>query len=113
MVNFEKTVLFMNEENKKEELQKKLEEFYKNLEQKLEKDQEWPALYMFKFIIPNDLHKLALVEKLFDKETASMYTNESKTGKYISITAKEMMLSPKDVIKKYKKAGEIEGIIML
>jgi len=98
---------FMDEQNKK------IEEFYKNLEEKLNSTDEWPTLYMFKFIIPNDLHKLALVEKLFDKETASMYTNESKTGKYISVTAKEMMLTPKDVIKKYKNASKIEGIIML
>jgi hypothetical protein len=96
-----------------DEQNKKIEEFYKNLEEKLANTNEWPTLYMFKFIIPNDLHKLALVEKLFDKETASMYTNESKTGKYISITAKEMMLTPKDVIKKYKNAAKIDGIIML
>ncbi len=95
-----------------DEQSKKQEAFYKNLEQKLSADCEWPALYMFKFIIPNDLHKLALVESLFGDE-ASLYTNESKTGKYISITAKEMMLSPKEVIECYKKAGEIEGIIML
>jgi hypothetical protein len=40
-------------------------------------------------------------------------TPSSKTGKYISITAKEMMLTPKDVIKKYKNAAKIDGIIML
>jgi hypothetical protein len=50
-----------------DEQNKKIEEFYKNLEEKLANTNEWPTLYMFKFIIPNDLHKLALVEKLFDK----------------------------------------------
>lgn len=87
-------------------------EFYKNLEIKLNEQHSWPGVYMFKFIIPADNHKLALVEALFGSE-AIVTTRQSSSNKFISITAKEMMISSKEVIKVYRKAAEIEGIISL
>ena len=72
----------------------------------------WPSVYMFKFIIPADNHKLALVEALFGKE-AEVLTRQSKTNKFISITAKEMMITPDEIIAVYKRAEKIEGIISL
>ena len=88
------------------------EEFYKNLKSKLEKQFEWPHLYLFKFIIPADNHKLALVEALFGEE-AELSTRQSSSNKFISISAKEIMMSAEEIITIYKKAGEIEGIIAL
>jgi uncharacterized protein len=88
------------------------EDFYVNLTQKLEQHGSWPQPYLFKFIIPADNHKLAQVEALFGAE-AQVTTRQSKTNKYISISAKEVMISPDDVIKVYKKAGAIEGIMSL
>lgn len=88
------------------------EDFYVSLKQKLEEQHSFPALYLFKFIIPADNHKLALVEALFGPE-AQVTTNQSRTNKYISISAKEIMLSADSIITIYKEAEKIEGIVSL
>lgn len=88
------------------------EEFFNSLEKKLNESVEWPSVYMFKFIVPSDNRKIAMVEALFSPET-EIKTKESRGGKYISITGKVVMLSAFEVIKKYKKAAEIEGLIAL
>ena len=73
-------------------------DFYKSLREKLEDQSEFPSVYMFKFIIPADNHKLAIVEALFGDD-AIITTRQSKTNKFISITAKEMMISSDQIIK--------------
>ena len=88
------------------------EDFYKNLQKKLVEQFDWPHLYLFKFIIPADNNKFALVEALFGAE-AIVTTRQSKNNKYISITAKEIMMTPEEIILIYKKAALIEGIISL
>lgn len=88
------------------------EEVYDSLKKKLEEQFTWPQVYMFKFIIPADNKKLAMVESLFGNE-AILVNRQSKNNKFISITAKEMMLSPTEIIAIYKKAEKIEGIISL
>lgn len=73
---------------------------------------EWPNVYFFKFIVPNESENVALVTALFD-ESSEIVMHPSKTGKYISISAKEMMLDVDSIILKYKKASLIKGIISL
>lgn len=84
---------------------------YKGLDEKLH-SLRWPNLYMFKFIVPNDNHKLAQCEALFGPD-AQVSINKSRTGKYLSITGKEVMTSAEEVMKKYRKSSEIEGLIAL
>ncbi len=88
------------------------EEFYAGLKEKLDLQHSWPSVYMFKFIIPSDNKKLAQVESLFG-EQAQLTTRQSSSNKFISITAKEMMMSADEIIKDYKKAEKVEGIIQL
>lgn len=88
------------------------EAFLKSLGDKLDQTTEWPTVYMFKFIVPADNRKLAMVEALFSN-TAQVTTRESRNGKYISITGKVVMLNALEVIEKYRKASEIEDIIAL
>jgi len=78
----------------------------------LEKNFSWPSVYMFKLIIPADNRIFAMVKNLFPEE-ARFFTRNSKSGKYIIITVKELMLNPEEVIARYREALEIEGIIML
>lgn len=85
---------------------------FDGLLEKLQQQDGWPMVYLFKFIIPNDNQKLALTERLFGAE-AQVSINKSRTGKYLSVSAKEMMLNPKEVIERYQKASEIEGLIAL
>jgi len=88
------------------------EDFYAGLRSKLEAQFDWPQLYLFKFIIPSDNKKLALVEALFG-ENAQVSIRQSKSNKFTSISAKEVMISPDEVIAIYKKAEAIEGIMSL
>lgn len=89
------------------------EEKYKKLEAQLADHQEWPAVYMFKFIIPADNKKLSQVENLFDTQEAEVTVRQSRKGNFLSITAKELMLSPQKVIERYRMAEGIEGLMSL
>lgn len=89
-----------------------MEEKWKALEEKLA-DEKWPQIYMYKFIVPADNKRIAQVEKLFNTREAEVSMRTSKKGNFVSITAKEMMLSPDKVIARYKEAAKIEGVISL
>lgn len=74
--------------------------------------QEWPSVYLFKFIVENTPEKLAMATALFDG-TAEITLHTSSSKKYISISAKEAMIDVESVIAKYEKAAAIQGIISL
>jgi putative lipoic acid-binding regulatory protein len=85
---------------------------YIAFKQKLEQENSFPTVYMFKFIVEADNKKIALVENLFN-EDAHITTKESAGGKYFSITSKQVVLNADEIIELYKKAAEIEGLIGL
>ena len=87
-------------------------EQYDKLRDLLNKSENWPQVYMFKFIVPADNHKIALIESKFSDE-AIINHKESSNGKYFSITVKEVMLSADSIIDKYKEMKGIEGLITL
>lgn len=83
------------------------------LKKKLEESiSSFPTVYMFKFIIKADSKTMALVEVLFDND-AEIHHKESSTGKYISITIKQVVMSVDEIISFYEKAAKIEGVISL
>lgn len=84
---------------------------FDGLKEKLEL-QDWPELYMYKFIFKGDNRKLALIEKEFDSD-AQIDLKTSSTGKYISITVKVMANSADEIIQTYKTISQIEGVLML
>lgn len=90
----------------------KNEEQFDSLRDKLNKDKNWPQVYMFKFIIPAGNQKMAQVEAKFSDE-ATIHEKESSGGKYMSITVMEVMLNPDAVIDKYKELSTIEGVMSL
>lgn len=85
---------------------------YSGLLEKLKNELSWPTVYMFKFIVLSDNHKIALVQSKFSDE-AVISQKESNNGKYISITVKEVMLQPEAVIDKYREIESIEGVMAL
>ncbi|MGM0612363.1 MAG: DUF493 family protein [Bacteroidota bacterium] len=85
---------------------------YTGLKEKLNKVHSWPTVYMFKFIIPDYPQKLARVQELFSAE-AEVYYKSSSKGNYISVTGKEVVLAPEEVIRVYEKAEKIDDIIAL
>lgn len=73
---------------------------------------EWPNVYLFKFIIPNQPQQIAQVTALFD-ETSVINFHPSSNQKYTSVSVKELMLDVDSIIEKYRNASSIEGIISL
>lgn len=86
--------------------------FYENLEKKLEAHHKFPSSYLFKFIFPKNEEDIAQLKSLFSPN-AELTFRDSKAGKYTSATGKDMMPSAESVIKIYKKAEKIEGLISL
>tara|TARA_B110000467_G_C18236913_1_gene432124 strand:+ start:410 stop:679 length:270 start_codon:yes stop_codon:yes gene_type:complete len=76
-------------------------------------DLNFPSVYMFKFIVKSDLHKIAQIESLFHPEKAEIIRKESSKGAFISISIKEVMMSPDEIISVYEKASSIKGVITL
>ena len=74
--------------------------------------QEWPNVYLFKFIVPNVNEKIALATALFD-DSAEINLRASSKGTYMSISAKEMMMDVDSIIEKYNRSSEIEGLVAL
>lgn len=77
--------------------------------EQLDNEYSWPALYMFKFIVPNEQE--GEVKALFPYN--ELTSKASKNGKYISVTAQVMMNSSEAIVQIYEKAYKIEGIISL
>jgi uncharacterized protein len=85
-----------------------LEQFKK----KLSESMAFPGVYMYKFIVEADNRKIALLESLFG-EDAEIHTKESGSGRYISITAKEVVMDVEEIISIYRKAAEVKGVMFL
>lgn len=74
--------------------------------------QEWPNVYLFKFIVPNNIEAIAKITALFD-ESADLTLHPSSKGTYMSVSAKELMIDVDSIMTKYKSASEIEGLVAL
>ncbi|QAR30635.1 DUF493 domain-containing protein [Ornithobacterium rhinotracheale] len=101
----------MSEENKTQE--QTTEEFYIKLKDELNKVENFPVEFTYKFILPTDNQKIAELKKVFDDARAQFQNRESKNGKYTSITVVIYAMDADQVIHYYKKVGEIPGVIML
>ena len=88
-----------------------MEETLQRLKAQLELE-EWPNVYFYKFIVENDPEHVASVLAIF-KEEAIITINESKSGKYASISIKEVALHVDYILDKYRQASTIKGIISL
>jgi|TARA_B100000780_G_scaffold89454_1_gene61755 hypothetical protein len=89
------------------------EDFYNRLENQLLESSEWPNLYMFKFILKSDNKNVIKLKTLFKEIDTEISTKLSSSDKFTSVTIKAKMKSPSLIIKKYKLAAKIEGIISL
>ena len=88
-----------------------MEDPFANLREQLAL-QEWPSVYLFKFIVENTPEKLAQASALFDG-TAEINFHTSSNEKYVSVSAKEMMIDVDSIIDKYNRASGIEGLVAL
>jgi putative lipoic acid-binding regulatory protein len=87
--------------------------FYKRLEESLKNDTTWPAVYLYKFIVPTSPEKIAEIKTIFNDSNAEISSRDSSKGTYTSISINVRMKSPEAVIEKYKKVSKVEGVISL
>lgn len=88
------------------------QEARERLKAKLDEVHDWPSVYMFKFIFEPTEERLSKVLALFPEES-EVLRRYSKGGKYLSVTAKEVMMNADDVVDRYDRASEIDGVIVL
>lgn len=84
---------------------------FQKLKEQLEQE-EWPSLYLFKFIAPNNDDTIAIITGMFEKESEISFRPSSK-GNYTSISVKEIMMSAESVIEIYEKTALIKGVIII
>ncbi len=94
-------------------MDKNTQEFYDRLKVELDLSTTWPALYLFKFIVPSLQDNIERVEQAFDCMGAVIKTTKSKTGKFTSISVDVQMKDSQEIIEKYIEVSSIEGIISL
>lgn len=88
-------------------------DFYDRLRTQLEADTAWPSAYMYKFIVPSILEKVAEIRAIFDGTDAFVQTRDSSKGNYTSVSIRVTMNSPDAVIEKYLEVSKVEGVISL
>ena len=86
---------------------------YQKLKNDLEKYQNWPSEYIYKFIILNEIRKKDELLSKFDLNFCKATFKESSNKKYLSITLVKFMKNPDEVISKYLEISKIDGIISL
>lgn len=87
--------------------------FFNKLKIQLEDTTEFPALYLYKFIVPSEEEKIKQVHQIFNNIGAVIDTKKSSKGTYTSISITVNMKSADAIIEKYKEASAVEGIISL
>ncbi|WP_339752554.1 DUF493 family protein [uncultured Winogradskyella sp.] len=93
---------------------KKTDEFYDKLKSQLYDTALWPTEYLYKFIVVSNGTGIKDIEDLFNDLGAVINTNESKKGKYTSVSINVRMKNPEEVITKYKEVAEnVDGVISL
>jgi hypothetical protein len=88
-------------------------EFYERLKVELDMSNTWPALYLFKFIVPTIDDNVLRVENAFDCMGAVIKTTKSKTGKFTSISVDVTVKDSQEIIDKYLEVSTIKGIVSL
>ncbi|MEL0083104.1 MAG: DUF493 family protein [Gammaproteobacteria bacterium] len=79
------------------------------LAEHLDQQNDWPAEYLFKFIVP--MQEVDAVVALFPGVAVSQ--RQSRTGKYVSTSARVIAESSEGVVAVYRQAAGIPGLIAL
>ena len=88
------------------------EEWWSRFRSLLDDNNDWPAHYMFKFIVPSEELE-DMKDVLAEHVGEDVKVRASRKGNYMSVTARRKMGSSEEVITIYKAAGDVEGVIAL
>ncbi|MFT5146208.1 MAG: DUF493 family protein [Flavobacteriales bacterium] len=89
------------------------DDFYSKLKIQLDDTTDFPADYLYKFIVPASENQVKEVESIFNNTGAVINTKNSKTGKYVSVSIILKLNSSDEIIAYYRKVEKIKGIISL
>ena len=89
------------------------DEFYSKLKIQLDDTTDFPADYLYKFIVPASENQVTEVESIFNNTAAVINKKNSKTGKYVSVSIILKLNSSDEIIAYYRKVEKIKGIISL
>ncbi|MDC1465594.1 DUF493 domain-containing protein [Polaribacter sp.] len=89
------------------------DDFYSKLKIQLDDTTDFPADYLYKFIVPASENQVTEVESIFNNTGAVINTKNSKTGKYVSVSIILKLNSSDEIITYYRKVEKIKGIISL
>ena len=93
--------------------QTKSDDFYSRFYYQLLESQSWPGIYLFKFIVKTESQHLITLKNFFDNLDTNIIEKSSSKNNFTSLSVKVKMDSPESVIQIYKKAADLEGIIIL
>jgi len=91
----------------------KSEDFYLRFEEQLLESQDWPGMYMYKFIVKDGSDEINQLKKILNNYNGNSSFKSSSNKKFISVTFEHFASSPADVIKVYKEVSIIDDIISL
>jgi putative lipoic acid-binding regulatory protein len=89
------------------------DDFYNKLKIQLDDTTDFPADYLYKFIVPASENQVTEVESIFNNTAAVINKKNSKTGKYVSVSIILKLNSSDEIIAYYRKVEKIKGIISL
>jgi putative lipoic acid-binding regulatory protein len=89
------------------------EEFYSRFHEQLLNSQDWPGVYLFKFILREGEVKEDVLKEIFTQKEAVFSRKVSSKKTFTSLSVKVKMEDPDAVIAIYKKAQKIKGLITL
>ena len=89
------------------------EEFYSRFHEQLLNSQEWPGVYLFKFILREGEVKEDVLKEMFTQKSAVFSRKVSSKKTFTSLSFKVKMEDPDAVIAIYKQAQKIKGLITL
>lgn len=79
------------------------------LKELLDESQEFPSLYTFKFIVPNE--QVSTLKAIVRR--GNFIEKPSRTGKYMSVSVTLEMKSSEEIIEMYRRVAVVEGLISL
>jgi putative lipoic acid-binding regulatory protein len=86
---------------------------YEVFKQKLIEVEQFPTLFVFKFIVPTAENAKSKIEKIFEHPSTKINTKNSGGGKYESFTVESFVNTADDVVNYYKEVGKIDKVMML
>ena len=89
------------------------EEFYSRFFDQLSRSQNWPGMYLFKFIVKSESDNLTKLKSIFSTKEALFSEKKSSKRNFTSLSINVNLDSPKEVIEIYKICSKLKGIIAL